>query len=295
MPFLKSSNGHEPCDARIQKYLEKDERAIARDFVNLNTPDEQKAWGYHMDNTRSIAGNDTDWCGKKAIMYKHFMISPDPRDQISLEKLRELTMRWVHEFFGDDVDSGKLGSYQVAVIYHDDNTRHIPHAHVIVNNTNLDTGYRLQIDNKTNEHTLPDRLQEIAASEEFNLSYFTNDNSQKKFTTKDKRFYTRVERSMIRQGRFVWKSDLADRIDIARRTNTTTEGFISTLGSLGVDVEDRDDDYLYVHQSNPEQWKSYGYRIGADYSKNAIASSLEKSREDNLLKPESSASSLGER
>lgn len=36
-----------------------------------------------------------------------------------------------------------FGNYEVAVVYHDDNERRIPHAHVVVNNTNLNTGHRL--------------------------------------------------------------------------------------------------------------------------------------------------------
>jgi hypothetical protein len=34
--------------------------------------------------------------------------------------------------------------YEVAIVYHDDNASRIPHAHVVVNNTNLATRRRLQ-------------------------------------------------------------------------------------------------------------------------------------------------------
>lgn len=54
---------------------------------------------------------------------------------MSLSQLRSVTMSWVEENFSD---------YEVAVVYHDDNEHRVPHAHVIVNNTNLVTGRRLQ-------------------------------------------------------------------------------------------------------------------------------------------------------
>lgn len=40
-----------------------------------------------------------------------------------------------------------FGDYQVAIVYHDDNESRIPHAHLIVNCTNLVTGNRLHTDN----------------------------------------------------------------------------------------------------------------------------------------------------
>lgn len=47
-----------------------------------------------------------------------------------------LTVEWASEHFPD---------HQVAIVYHDDNEGRIPHAHVVVNNTSLETGRRLQV------------------------------------------------------------------------------------------------------------------------------------------------------
>ena len=92
-------------------------------------------WASVMDATREVLGNDAPWKGRRARTYKHYVLSPDPRDGISLSELRSVTMSWVRENFAD---------YEMAVVYHDDNERRIPHAHVVVNNTNLETGRRLQ-------------------------------------------------------------------------------------------------------------------------------------------------------
>jgi hypothetical protein len=90
-------------------------------------------WDVAMDDTRRANGNDAPWRGRPARTYKHYVLSPDPRDGISLEELRRLAVRWAEESFPD---------FQVAIVYHDDNEGRVPHAHVVVNNTNLATGDR---------------------------------------------------------------------------------------------------------------------------------------------------------
>ena len=145
MPFVKPISGHTKLGA-AQRYLEREGRALARDFLNLDAPMagigedglpgyREYDWASIMDETREKLGNDSPFKGRKARTYKHYVFSPDPRDAVSLSELRSVTMSWVEENFGD---------YEVAVVYHDDNEHHVPHAHVIVNNTNLVTGRRLQ-------------------------------------------------------------------------------------------------------------------------------------------------------
>ena len=63
------------------------------------------------------------------------MLSPDPKNHVKLDALRELTVAWVREHFSE---------HEVAIVYHDNNAGRIPHAHVVVNNTNVVTGRRLQ-------------------------------------------------------------------------------------------------------------------------------------------------------
>jgi len=271
MAFIGMRNGHEQCQVRIQDYLEKDDRAIGHDFSNIYTPDEQRAWAYFMDKTRSLANNDIDVAGK-TITYKHYVISPDPRDNVDLETLRELTMSWVHEFFGDENREGKLGMYEVAVVYHDDNTYNIPHAHIIVNNTDLNTGYRLQISNQQNIE-LNRRLQDM--SEERGLSYFRDGEREPQATSH--RYYTKVERNLEKSNLFVWKSDLANNIDIAMRTAKSIDQFEANLELMHIDFRYKDDDYVYVHPSNPERWQCSGYRLGATYSKTGVQDFIQQS------------------
>lgn len=148
MPILKPISGHTGC-RNVRKYLEKNGRAIARDFFNLSWDEREMRsydqagkeaieWDREMDRMRASFGNDAPCKGRKARTYKHFVISPDPEDDIDIESLRGIASDWALRFFGD---------HQIAIVYHDDNTNGIPHAHVVVNNTNLKTGNRMRTRN----------------------------------------------------------------------------------------------------------------------------------------------------
>ena len=138
MPILKPISGHGSTGG-IRRYLEKGGRALARDLFNLSYDErdagalgedakEACAWDAEMDATRAAFGTDAPWRGKPARTFKHFVLSPDPGDSIDLAALRELACSWALKHFGD---------HEIAIVYHDDNARGIPHAHIVVNNANL--------------------------------------------------------------------------------------------------------------------------------------------------------------
>ncbi len=54
-----------------------------------------------MDATRAAFGTDAPWRGKPARTFKHFVLSPDPGDDIDLATLRELACSWALKHFGD--------------------------------------------------------------------------------------------------------------------------------------------------------------------------------------------------
>ncbi len=138
MPIVKPISGHTSCRG-VYRYLTKKNRALAADYINLDVPERAEGrpfnWAEVMDETRRRNGNDRAWGGHAARTYKHYILSPDPEDGIGLDALRELATAWAERHFAD---------YEVAIVYHDDNERGIPHAHIVVNNTNLATGNRLQ-------------------------------------------------------------------------------------------------------------------------------------------------------
>lgn len=145
MGIVKAISGHTGARG-VMRYLERDGRALARDFLNIGAPIEGWEgdlprygacdWAAEMDSVREAAGNGRAWRGRAARTWKHYVLSSDPGSRVDLSTLRELAVEWASEHFPD---------HQVAIVYHDDNEGRIPHAHVVVNNTSLETGRRLQV------------------------------------------------------------------------------------------------------------------------------------------------------
>lgn len=275
MAILQSINGHEPCSLRIQDYLEVGRggapRALAHDFINIHQPDWQRSWGRRMDRTRELAGWGASWGSRKRVTYRHFIISPDPRDDVDLEVLRDLSTEWASRLFGGVDGPGELGSCEVAIVYHDDNDGGIPHAHVIVNCLDFETGHALRIDRAQNEGLLPDLLQELAA--ERGLSHFDNDAPDAGKAATRGAFLTKTERALARARRYSWKADLRARVQTAMSVSETPEAFKAELDALGVDVRpaeaaktasDEVPDAVYSLRANP-RWESSGYRLGQTY------------------------------
>ena len=140
MPVIKPIAG--PTSVRrVSDYLQKDGRALAVDLDNLSWDEDRDAeldpdlkqdvdWAAEMDLTRIANGNDTPWRGKRARTYMHFIVSPDPKDKVTLSQLRELTRAWVRENWDD---------YECAAVFHDDNANEVMHAHVVVTDSRIPT------------------------------------------------------------------------------------------------------------------------------------------------------------
>jgi len=270
MPFIKAISGHTRLGA-AQRYLEKEGRALARDFLNLDAPMEGLGddglpeygvydWSSVMDGTREKLGNDRPFKGRKARTYKHYVISPDPRDAVSLSRLRSVTVSWVEENFGD---------YEVAIVYHDDNEHHVPHAHVIVNNTNLDTGRRLQ---DPDPGALNGSLQRIAR--DTGLTHFVGrlDGAARDETHYRRRAVDRTEASLARRGEYSWVADIRARVDVARGIAKSPEDFQGALREMGVNLRDsasRKGDWVYSLAETPSRQVT-GSKLGASYTRREV-------------------------
>lgn len=87
----------------ICRYLTRKNRALASDYLNIDSPDSEHSdavfdWAAVMDATRRAYGNDLPWRGKRVRTYKHYVVSPDPKDGVdpdpkalasSLQKIAE--------------------------------------------------------------------------------------------------------------------------------------------------------------------------------------------------------------
>lgn len=308
MPMLLTTPAKESCcRRRIKDYLENEfgkspGRALAWDYINLSDK-EAVHWDQVMDETRKRYGHNTSRAGKPSRQYYHIIISPDPRDAVDLKTLRELTTLWAAEMFGgpteDDYENiGALGDFQVAIAYHDDNTNHVPHAHLIVNASNLANGKKLWMSKEIGEHLMPERLQEIAA--ELGLSYFDDEGlnvvcTEKKLKNKN---LTSAEIRLIKESKFSWKDELRSRIDIAKCISGTEDDFINALDEMGVGVrqsKERQDDWVYYDNRNPNYWECRGYKLGPEYKKTSIERYRNKLRGQRFVTDFDKAEMLRER
>ena len=281
MPILKPISGHSSVKPAMH-YLMKKNRAVAVDFVNLDAPIAERErlafdWAGAMDRTRHEFGNDVPWRAQRVRTYKHYIVSPDPKDQIGFDALRDLATAWAKEHFGD---------YEIAVVYHDDNERGIPHAHVIVNNTNLATGRRLQDpDPKALNHS----LQRMAA--ERSLRHFSDTAELRGVTARAEKMSTRArpkslqreyvrkaEAELVAKGEYSWTADIRARVRIARIVARNEAEFRSALTAMGIEVSDNSPgatrrDWVYSFADHPTKRIS-GEKLGLSYGKERLLSSF---------------------
>lgn len=283
MPYLKPINGH--TSARfVQRYLEQHGRGLAKDFVNLIDIDRHgKSWSEQMDMTRALVGNDQSYKGRKALTYKHYVLSPDPRDNVSLEDMRDFALEWANKCFSD---------FEVAVVYHNDSKERlargeegIMHAHVVVNNTNLRTGGRIgsYLDNKR-VHAINNLAQDMAKvrgwhnfldvdiDEKIDIQNIAN---VTKNVTKQPVYRSREERSILSQT-WSWKEEMRSRIDIARQVATNGNEFNYALELMSITLNaSAKGDLLYQYTDRKsETHRITGMRLGADYSFGRITKEL---------------------
>ena len=268
MPILKPISGHGSTGG-IRRYLEKGGRALARDLFNLSY-DERDAgalgegakeactWDAEMDATRAAFGTDAPWRGKPARTFKHFVLSPDPGDDIDLATLRELACSWALRHFDD---------HEIAIVYHDDNARGIPHAHIVVNNANLRTGYRMQTQHPEDlNRDLQDMARERAGA--------GGPRSRRSV------YLGQAEKEIMRSGGYSWVGDIRARVALAKTTARDEAEFFGILDALGVHVADnsakaRRDDWVFSLAEEPSK-KVTGERLGFVYGKEMLRRRFER-------------------
>lgn len=153
MTYMKPLSGHSSAKW-IRYYLFKNDRALDRDFLNLTDRDwKGRDWAKVMDRTREIFGNDKPVKkDSKVRTYEHMIISLDEKDNgVEFDDFRDFVNEWAAKWFDSRGPEGEgIGRFEVAIAYHDDNKareaqgkRGILHAHIVINNTELETKRRI--------------------------------------------------------------------------------------------------------------------------------------------------------
>lgn len=271
--MLKAIAGHTSARG-ICRYLTKKDRALAEDYLNIDAPEEARGfdWAAVMDETRRAFGNDLPWRGKRVRTYKHYVVSPDPKDGASLSALRGLATAWAEEHFSE---------FEVAIIYHDDNGRGIPHAHVVVNNTNIETGRRLQ---DPDPKALAESLQSIAERQGLTVlrppeatgvaARAQRRNPKRAPETYRSEYVRRAEQELVDRGEYSWTADIRARVRIARTVSRSEAEFRGILTAMGVTVSDNSPkaqrrDWIYAFADRPARRIS-GERMGLAYGRDRL-------------------------
>lgn len=153
MTYMKPLSGHSSVKW-IRYYLFKNDRALDKDFLNLTDRDwKGRDWAKVMDHTREIFGNNVPVKkDAKVRTYEHMIISLDEKDGgVELDDFRDFVNEWASKWFDSRGPEGEgIGRFEVAIAYHDDNTARaadgkqgILHAHIVINNTELETKRRI--------------------------------------------------------------------------------------------------------------------------------------------------------
>lgn len=153
MTYMKILSGHSSAKW-IRYYLFKNDRALDKDFLNLTDRDwKGRDWAKVMDRTREIFGNNVPVKkDTKVRTYEHFIISLDEKDDgVELDDFRDFVNEWASKWFDSRGPEGQgIGRFEVAIAYHDDNAAReaegkqgILHAHLVINNTELETKRRI--------------------------------------------------------------------------------------------------------------------------------------------------------
>ena len=279
MPILKPISGHGSV-AGIRRYLEKKNRAIGRDVLNLPLDGEwvcedrgQSAifvdWDVEMDATREAYGTNSEWRGLKARTFKHFVMSPDPQDGLSTEQVAELAQAWAKRHFAD---------FEVAIVLHDDNEGRIPHAHIVVNNTDLVTERRLQTPDPLELNRC---LQELAEERGYRFMRDevvreSDEGPARKATpsTMQRVYERRAEREIAKEGGYSWVADIRNRVTVAKALARNEDEFMAVLATLEVDVSQNSEkswrrDWIYSLADHPT-WRIGGEKLGLSFGQEAL-------------------------
>lgn len=309
MPILKPISGHTDCGG-VKKYLTKDNRPLATDLINLMDYDwAGRDWAQQMDFTREVAGNNESTNGLPARTYNHYILSPDPRDNMTLEQLREICVAWTEKYLPD---------FEAAIVYHDDNENGIIHAHLVVNNTNLETGKRLApFLTKKYVREMGSGLQEMAKERSFHnfvdkghadrgeaispngfhgVSFNDRDVMESVALapksdrdgiafTNQRDYKSKVEREIIAEHNWSWKEDIRARVTSARNLAVDESDFIAKCEDMDLKVKRaRNGDYLFVHPEK-DTWQCRGGTLGAAYRRDTVIRELQADARTGAPKP----------
>lgn len=254
----------------IKSYLERGGRSLALDTSDAVMDVEN--WDTWMDQTRALYGKDE---GRR---YYHFVISPDPKDGIGIDSLRDMATAWARERYPEG---------EWAIEYHDDNG--IPHAHVVLNSVLPSTGGKVHMSAKdVREDALA--LQRIGAelgcSVMDGFEVVRGDDGEwiarsdwAKTRRRDRARERRARSSaqqewMRRNGMRLWKDDMRAAIEEAIEESRTWRGFNRALAARGYEAREGRRGQITFYPPEGNGFPTKGYKLDDSYTRDGIRARL---------------------
>lgn len=226
----------------LQDYLAAGTRGLAIDVSPDLTPEN---WARQMDLTRIRYGHDGP-SRKDAVnrTYYHFILSPAMEDACSLPTMRSYARDWAEDNFRN-----QNRKHEYAIVYHDDNTKGILHAHTVVNVTNKLDGRKLHLNN--------DEVVALQLSaQEIGRRYGLTPLRKQMQTTIGARtmqpiYLDRAEREILSKGGYSWKWELRRKILHFAPLSSSLDDLKRHLNQEGYDVRrsQKTGYLLYTHRN----------------------------------------------
>lgn len=234
--FSKSSH-HASVSARSQ-YLLRDDRAVLQETLNVGL----EGWPQAMDADRRIFDKDD------GRLFFEMVVSPAECDRAPPEQVLELSRELVMRHFP---------TAQVAIVIHCDNRERgldglegIPHAHIVVNNVDLETGRKIHLD-RDEIRAIHNDAQEIAES--MGLSRLDDYRPGAWLEPAQERQRTLAERQIEMSGRECWKETVREMAVQAAELSLDLDDFERKLAAAEASLEIRDGRIYLVDVDHPDR------------------------------------------
>ncbi|MBR3690869.1 MAG: relaxase/mobilization nuclease domain-containing protein [Eggerthellaceae bacterium] len=211
---------------RLRDYLGAASRGLAVDVSDdLST----RNWARQMDLTRAQFRHDRPVAQGGCRTYYHFILSPSMDDDCDLGTIRAYSKAWAEANFR----SGNR-KHEYAIVYHDDNTKGVLHAHLVVNVTNKDTGRKLHLDN---DEVVALQISAQEIGKRYGLTPL-REQMQKTIGARTSQpiYLDRREREILSKGGYSWKWELRKAIVDISPLAADFDDFKLKLNRAGYDV-----------------------------------------------------------
>lgn len=226
----------------LEQYLAVGTRGLAVDVSDDLTPEN---WARQMDLTRARYGHDqAAGQGRANRTYFHFILSPAMEDACSLPTLRAYARDWADSNFRNE-----RRQHEYAMVYHDDNTKGILHAHTVVNVTDKRSGRKLHL---SNDEVVALQLSAQEIGKRYGLTPL-RDQMQTSIGARTMQpiYMDRSEREILSKGGYSWKWELRRKILQVAPLSSSLADLRRRLNQEGYDVSrSKKTGYLlYAHRS----------------------------------------------